>query len=193
MATQREAKFLPGLSQIEVQNFNNWPRNCRVMKFGETSMILLAHRDEVDNIVGFERMLYVEGIMFEFGIAGGGCGAVHVINDPGSTTRAIVTACGKAAFNLKLIENRCDTLYISSSGEFGLDTQRQLKILLEDKIVFCSFEGAEEGHALFADLIKIAPHAEYIGVAIPSEVQVDDPSETLNNDDLDDADMTFTM
>jgi hypothetical protein len=150
--------------------------DCRILEAGDTSILLLAHRDLAENIVGFEYMLVRDDENFEPAFALGGKSTLFVTNDHHPPARAVVAPWGIYSLAAKSDERRDDTIYISIGGQLTPASQQRLPKLLNDKSVFGLFDTSEKEQALFFMIKKIIPEIENLQQGIrPVILDLDEP------------------
>ncbi len=144
-----------GISERTLRRFEN---QVRVGAFGG---IYFAHRNpETGDIQGFEQRWEKDGKANTARFAKGGLKTACVLGDPQRATRMIVFEGGLDALALAEIEERDDTIYVSTGGGFGSRTEDALKLLAAGKRVYGGFDNDQGGGALQARLCKILSDVE---------------------------------
>lgn len=95
-------------------------------------------------------------------------GAVVILGDPNSSSRMVVLEGGLDALALAEIENRLDTIYVSTGGGFGPETERALMHLAAGRETLGGFDNDRAGESMYAALTKLVTGA--IRLAPPSRV-----------------------
>ncbi|WP_425456860.1 toprim domain-containing protein [Cereibacter sediminicola] len=72
----------------------------------------------------------------------------------------VVCEGGLDALAVAEIENRTDTIYVSTGGGFGSETARALAGLAEGRSVFGAFDADAAGKTLHARLVNAVPAAQ---------------------------------
>ncbi|PTR12947.1 relaxase/mobilization nuclease domain-containing protein [Cereibacter azotoformans] len=130
------------------------------LRCGPFAGILFAHRNlETGDIQGFEQRWERDGAKNQARFAKGGRKSLCVLGDLRSSTRMVVCEGGLDALAVAEIENRADTIYVSTGGGFGPETVRALARLAEGRRVFGAFDADVAGETLHARLVTIVPSA----------------------------------
>lgn len=144
-----------GISKKTLKRFRNDVR-CGV--FGG---IYFAHRNiETGDIQGFEQRWEKDGEKNKARFAKGGLKTVSVLGNPETATRMVVFEGGLDALALAEIENRDDTLYVSTGGGFGPKTEGAILKLAEGREVLSGFDNDIAGRALDTKLRGFLPKAK---------------------------------
>lgn len=153
-----------GISKATLRRFSDSVRG------GVFGGIYFAHRNlKNGDIQGFEQRWEINGKPNHARFAKGGLKSVCVLGNPKTATRLVVFEGGLDALALAEIENRNDTLYVSTGGGFGPRTVSALMTLAQSRAVFSGFDNDEGGNALHNRLIGSLPHTERLSP--PSSVQ----------------------
>lgn len=144
-----------GISRETLMRF---PDQVRAGAFGG---IYFAHRNpDTGDIQGFEQRWEKDGRKNVARFAKGGLMTVNVLGDPETATRMIVVEGGLDALALAELEKRQDTMYVSTGGGFGPQTEAALVRLADGKVVLSGFDNDQAGENLDKKLRAILPDAE---------------------------------
>jgi len=178
-----------------VENSEAFLPDCRMFHAGETSTLLLAHRDAAANIVGFEHMLCRDGTDFDPQFSRGGQSTLFVANAPQTALRAVVAPWGADVLRARADERRHDTVYVSIGGLVSPETELLLQEILQDKVVVGLFDSGDEEQALYAKIKEIAPEIKQLAHEIKfravNHVEPLDADETEY--DQEGTDVAFSM
>ncbi len=147
-----------------------------LMRFGEDVRsgafggIYFAHRNPATGAIqGFEQRWEKNGEKNKARFAKGGRKRVNVLGDPSTATRMVVFEGGLDALALAEIEDRRDTIYVSTGGGFGPLTEAALRAFGTGKAVLSAFDNDTAGGLLDDKLRTIFPAIERL--APPSRVE----------------------
>lgn len=168
ITAQRSYAEKRGISRETLERF---PSELRVGAFGG---VYFAHRNlETGYIQGFEQRWDDEnGQKNTARFAKGGRKTVNVLGDPARATRMAVVESGLDALALAELEQRDDTLYVSTGGGFGPLTEAALLRLTHGRTVVSAFDNDRGGETLHLRLLGIFLEAKRL--APPSRVQGQD-------------------
>lgn len=139
------------------------------LRCGPFGGILFAHRNlETGDIQGFEQRWEKDGAKNTARFAKGGRKSLCVLGDRRGSTRMVVCEGGLDALAVAEIENRTDTIYVSTGGGFGPETARALARLAKGRRVFGAFDADVAGERMHARLVTIVPDARRL--APPGQV-----------------------
>lgn len=140
------------------------------VRSGAFGGIYFAHRNPTTgDIQGFEQRWEKNGEKNKARFAKGGRKTVNVLGDSSTATRMVVFEGGLDALALAEIENRGDTIYVSTGGGFGPLSEAALRGLVEGKTVLSAFDNDTAGGLLDDKLRNILPAAERL--VPPSRVE----------------------
>lgn len=123
--------------------------------------IYFAHRDiQTGHIQGFEQIWKKDGLQHTADFAKGGIKSVSVLGDPAEASRMVVFEDGLNALALAELENRADTLYVSTGGGFGTRTEAALQRLSQGRQVLSGFNNDAAGEMLHQRLSAHLPSAQ---------------------------------
>jgi len=152
-----------GISKATLRRFAD------ALRCGAFGGIYFAHRNlATGGIQGFEQRWERDGEKNKARFAKGGRKSVCILGDPRSSRRMVVLEGGLDALALAEIENRHDTIYVSTGGGFGPETERALVRLAAGRETLGGFDNDRAGEAMHAALAKIVTEA--IRLAPPSRV-----------------------
>ncbi|WP_281969124.1 relaxase/mobilization nuclease domain-containing protein [Roseovarius nanhaiticus] len=140
------------------------------VRAGAFGGIYFAHRNPVtSDIQGFEQRWEKNGEKNKARFAKGGRKTANVLGDPSIATRMVVFEGGLDALALAEMEDRNDTIYVSTGGGFGPLSEAALRVHGRGKAVFSGFDNDTAGGLLDGKLLAIWPTAERL--APPSRVE----------------------
>jgi len=143
---------------ISRETLIRFPDQVRAGAFGG---IYFAHRNpDTGDIQGFEQRWEKDGRKNVARFAKGGLKTVNVLGDPKTTTRMMVVEGGLDALALAELEDRQDTIYVSTGGGFGPQTEAALIRLADGKAVLSGFDNDEAGAILDSKLRALLPDTE---------------------------------
>lgn len=168
VTAQRSYAEKRGISRETLERF---PDEMRVGAFGG---VYFAHRNlETGDIQGFEqRWEDKTGQKNKARFADGGRKTVNVLGDPVRAMRMAVVESGLDALALAELEDRDDTLYVSTGGGFGSLTEAALQRLAQGRTVVSAFDNDLGGETHQRKLLGFLPDAKRL--APPSQVQGQD-------------------
>lgn len=144
-----------GISRKTLQRFKD---EARCGAFGG---IYFAHRNpQSGDIQGFEQRWEHKGEKNRNRFKAGGIKTLCVFGDQTRATRVFVVESGLDALAAAEIEQRNDTLYVSSGGNFGDKSIEYLKILSDDREVLSAFDDDPAGAEMHAKILNAVPHAQ---------------------------------
>lgn len=144
-----------GISRDTLMRFSDEVRQ------GAFGGIYFAHRNPgTGDIQGFEQRWEKDGRKNVARFAKGGRKTVNVLGDPETATRLIVVEGGLDALALAELEERQDTIYVSTGGGFGPQTETALIRLADGKAVLSGFDNDEAGENLDKKLRALLPERE---------------------------------
>lgn len=154
IVSQRSYAEKRGISRETLARF---PSELRVGAFGG---VYFAHRNiETGDIQGFEQRWEVDGQRNKARFAKGGRKTVNILGDPALATRMAVVESGLDALALAELEQRDDTLYVSTGGGFGPLTEAALQRLAQGRRVIGAFDNDLGGATLHRKLLVLMPEA----------------------------------
>lgn len=154
-------------SGISRDTLIRFPDQVRVGSFGD---IYFAHRNpDTGDIQGFEQCWEKDSGKNVARFAKGGLKTVNVLGDPETAIRLIVVESGLEALALAEIEARQDTIYVSTGGGFGPQTEVALLRLAAGKALLSGFDNDEPGENLDKKLRALLPARERF--APPAQVK----------------------
>jgi len=140
------------------------------VRCGAFGGIYFAHRNpETGDIVGFEQRWEKNGQKNTARFAKGGVKIVSALGNPETATRMIIFEGGLDALALAELEARDDTIYVSTGGGFGQQTEAALIKLAEGLQALSGFDNDAAGEALHRRLTGVLPGATRL--APPSQVE----------------------
>ncbi|MDO9526923.1 MAG: LPD7 domain-containing protein, partial [Gemmobacter sp.] len=143
-----------GISRETLRRFSN---EVRMGAFGG---IYFAHRNlDTSDIQGFEQRWEKDGQKNQARFAKGGRKTVNVLGDPSTATRMVVVEGGLDALAFAELDNRYDTIYVSTGGGFGPMSEAALCRLADGKTVISAFDNDEAGEQLHGKLRLVLPDA----------------------------------
>ncbi|MFX0546248.1 relaxase/mobilization nuclease domain-containing protein [Roseovarius sp. S1116L3] len=152
---------------IDRKTLIRFRRDVRADAFGG---IYFAHRNPVTgDIQGFEQRWEKNGEKNTARFAKGGRKTVNVLGDSSIATRMVVFEGGLDALALAEMEDRSDTIYVSTGGGFGPLSEAALREHGRGKTVHSGFDNDAAGGLLDGKLRAIFPAAERL--APPSRVE----------------------
>lgn len=168
ITAQRSYAEKRGISRETLARF---PNELRVGAFGG---VYFAHRNlETGDIQGFEQRWEDEnGQKNTARFAKGGRKTVNVLGDPARATRMAVVESGLDALALAELEERDDTLYVSTGGGFGPLTEAALQRLAQGRTVLSAFDNDRGGETHHRKLLGFLPEAKRL--TPPSQIQGSD-------------------
>lgn len=169
-------------------SFEGRPLDYRWVKKDGLSLLLCAHRDDNESIIGFEYAFSGLNGEMHLGIGLGGQKAVHILNGPRVNARVVVSAWGFDALGIAHEEGRPDTTYVSIGGVCDARTRKALALLLRGKNVIDGFDETPLERGLFAELQAIHPAAQprYAASVEPAQAvraEPDDDGPSSNQSD----------
>ena len=169
IASQRSYAEKRGISRETLERF---PTELRVGAFGG---VYFAHRNiETGDIQGFEQIWEVDGQRNKARFAKGGRKTVNILGDPVRASRMAVVESGLDALALAELEQRDDTLYVSTGGGFGPLTEAALQRFATGRTVLGAFDNDRAGEALHRKLLGFLPEAQRLSP--PLQIQGPDMS-----------------
>ncbi|SOB95226.1 relaxase/mobilization nuclease domain-containing protein [Rhodobacter maris] len=139
-----------GISKATLRRFAD------ALRCGAFGGIYFAHRNlATGDIQGFEQRWERDGEKNQARFAKGGRKSVCILGDPSMSRRMVVLEGGLDALALAEIENRHDTIYVSTGGGFGPETERALMHLAAGRETLGGFDNDRAGEAMHAALAKI--------------------------------------
>ena len=140
------------------------------VRCGAFNGIYFAHRNiETGDIQGFEQRWEKDGKANTARFAKGGLKTVCVLGNPKTAKRVVVFEGGLDALALAEIENRDDTLYLSTGGGFGPKTEAAILKLAKDRETLSGFDNDTAGQAMHKKLLGFLPTAKRL--APPSQIK----------------------
>jgi hypothetical protein len=165
-------------SAMDLAEQDDPARDLRVLP---DSTILFAHRDDDDNIIGFEVARQNADGILQTTFAQGGRRTGIVVGDPAVADRLVITAWAIDAKELEAREGRSDTLYLSLGGAVDAGNAAQLQRLAAGRAVVIAV--ADE--TLARDVMTRVPSTTLLNWQndLRYEDEVDaDANEGTNND-----------
>ena len=147
-----------GISRHTVDRF---PDQVRIGAFGH---VYFAHRNiDTGHIQGFElgRAPEQENPT-RARFADGGHKSVGILGDPATAGRVVVVETGLDALAIAEMDDRSDTLYVSTGGGLSRPTQAALLRLADGRAVLSGFGAHAQGETLHRQLLTILPDAKRI-------------------------------
>ena len=140
------------------------------VRSGAFGGIYFAHRNPVTgDIQGFEQRWEKNGEKNKARFAKGGRKTVNVLGNPSTATRMVVFEGGLDALALAEMEERSDTIYVSTGGGFGPLSEAALRAHGRGKTVLSAFDNDTAGGLLDGKLSVIWPAAKRF--APPSRIE----------------------
>lgn len=167
------------------------------VRIGAYGGIYFAHRNlESGDIQGFEQRWEQAGLKNQARFAKGGRKSVNVLGNALTAKRMIVVEGGLDALAVAELDNRDDTIYVSTGGGVGPGSLAALRKLAEGKTVISAFDRDASGEQLDKALREMLPEA--VRLAPPpqlegSAVQCKDWLDVLNVQKTDDAEETSVL
>lgn len=128
------------------------------LRSGAYGGIYFAHRDlATGEVTGFEQRWETDGQPNRARFSKGGQKTVSVLGDPQTATRMVVVEGGLDALALAELEDRNDTIYVTTAGGFGSLTERAIAQLSRGRTVISGFDNDEAGEKLHVVLNRIVP------------------------------------
>lgn len=128
------------------------------VRIGAYGGVYFAHRDlETGDIQGFEQRWEQDVIKNQARFAKGGRKSVNVLGSALTASRMIVVEGGLDALAFAELDNRDDTIYVSTGGGFGPGSLGALRKLAEGKIVISAFDNDAAGDQFDKKLREILP------------------------------------
>ncbi|MFD0860514.1 relaxase/mobilization nuclease domain-containing protein [Roseovarius aquimarinus] len=153
-----------GIDRKTLLRFRN---DVRAGAFGG---IYFAHRNPVSgDIQGFEQRWERNGEKNAARFAKGGHKSANVLGDLASATRMVVLESGLDALALAEMEERHDTIYVSTGGGFGPRSVAALRAYGTGKTVLSGFDNDAAGDLLADKLRALFPASERL--APPSRIE----------------------
>ena len=153
-----------GISKKTLQRFADQVRG------GVFGGIYFAHRNhETGDIQGFEQRWEKDGKANAARFAKGGIKTISALGDLKAAERIVILEGGLDALALAEIEDRQDTLYISTGGGFGPRTEAAILRISENRAVFSAFDNDKAGDVMHDKLTKFLPESERLSP--PSRVE----------------------
>lgn len=144
-----------GISKQTIERFGS---EVRCGPFGG---IYFAHRNSVTKAVeGFEQRWEKAGEKNTARFCKGGRKTVAVLGDAKTATRLLVFEGGLDCLAMAEIENRDDTLYISTGGGFGPATTDALINFAAGRQVFCAFDNDQADEMMTSKVREVIPNAQ---------------------------------
>jgi hypothetical protein len=131
-----------GISRQTIEKFGSEVRS------GAFGGIYFAHRNERGDIQGFEQRWEKDGEKNKARFAKGGRKTVSILGDPNTATRMVLLEGGLDSLALAQIENRKDTIYVSTGGGFGPETETAIKRLAVGRATFSGFDNDKAGSVM---------------------------------------------
>lgn len=167
ITAQRSYAEKRGISRETLARF---PSDLRVGAFGG---VYFAHRNiDTGDIQGFEQRWEVDGQKNKARFAKGGRKTVNILGEPARATRMAVVESGLDALALAELEQRDDTLYVSTGGGFGPLTEAALQRFATGRTVLGAFDNDRAGETLHRKLLGFLPEAQRLSP--PSQIQGSD-------------------
>lgn len=155
VANQRSYPEELGVSQQTLLRFRNQVRA------DACGGIYFAHRDiQTGHIKGFEQAWKKDGLQNATKFAKGGVKSVSVLGDPAKGSRMVMFEDGLDALALAELENRADTLYVSTGGGLSPRTEAALQRLSQGRQVLSGFNNNPAGEMLHQRLAAHLPTAQ---------------------------------
>lgn len=152
---------------ISKSTLNRFGGQVRCGAFGG---IYFAHRNiETGDIQGFEQRWERDGKANTARFAKGGLKTVCVLGTLETATRLVIFEGGLDALALAEIENRNDTLYVSTGGGFGPRTEAAILKLAEGREALSGFDNDAAGQAMHKKLLSFLPATKRL--APPSRIE----------------------
>ncbi|SOC20532.1 Toprim domain-containing protein [Rhodobacter sp. JA431] len=152
-----------GISEATLHRFAD------ALRCGAFGGIYFAHRNlATGHIQGFEQRWERDGEKNKARFAKGGRKSICILGDPSMSRRMVVLEGGLDALALAEIENRHDTIYVSTGGGFGPETERALVRLAAGRETLGGFDNDRAGEAMHATLAEIVKGA--VRLSPPSRV-----------------------
>jgi len=130
--------------------------------------VYFAHRDlGTGDVQGFEQRWEKDGLKNKARFAKGGRKSVNILGNPATVTRMKFVEGGLDALALAEIEERDDTLYVSTGGGFGQITEAALIELGKGHEVWSAFDNDEAGNAMDKKLRALLAHAYRLAPPAP--------------------------
>lgn len=142
-----------GISRKTLLRFSD---QVRIGPFGGT---IFAHRNEHGDIQGFEQRWDPKKVA-EKRFAAGGLKSLCILGDPSTAQRVCIVEGGLDALALAEIEQRNDTLYVSTGGGFGARTKEALARIAAGKVIVSAFDNDVAGDAMHQTVTEQLPSAE---------------------------------
>ena len=156
-----------GISKATLRRFRD---QVRLGAFGG---VYFAHRNtETGDIQGFEQRWEKDGKANSARFAKGGLKSVCVLGDQNNASRIVIFEGGLDALALAEIEDRDDTIYVSTGGGFGPKTEAALLALSKNKEVLSGFDNDTAGVTMHKKLLGFLPAAQRLPP--PSQIEGSD-------------------
>lgn len=143
-----------GIDKKTIERFSDQIRS------GAFGGVYFAHQNDHGDIVGFEQRWEKDGEKNKARFAKGGRKTVSILGDPDTASRMVVLEGGLDSLALAEIEDRTDTIYVSTGGGFGSHTEEALKRLAIGRTVVGGFDNDSAGASMHKTLISLIEKVE---------------------------------